>query len=595
VAAVGPTWTTSSRLLKLGETITFSFVLPATMKSGDLSVYACYLEQAEPGKAFRAGGGLEWLEILPRETFALRFVDGRAAITYTPTRTGSYLAGWRADGRDYYRYFSVIDDAYIVLSFSTFNNLESEPTFHALGIPLDYRLPVGQFRPDDSLCRKLLAYNRTYGDLLVPELPDMLEGTHEARVRAWGDGMNQARELLPDPLDHRSARLVMRHNEDPGYTRALVEIGINDHCGLQEANCRPWLGMPEFLYYSALDDCRRVNGGGGGTVVAHQWDFCGSFHFLGPVQWHYAASEGDFTRTVDCIQQGMTEFKNLVDMSRHPVFITPLYDGVVANPGYPNPVFSEGYGGEKMFEYVERYQRLIGFELPKQYKVVFARSIDVVDYFRKHFEVTPRTVFVSKTRHLLYDAWWSQGSVLNYGVLYTPERIPWVTRLSTVRKMRDTAVLPWAQFAMPFKDPMSCEFILIEDAQRQIRFERGSPNPIWWFDCSRKEATAKGSIVNPVATPDVLILRSQAYSSETGLAVKLKMQTDATFPGYAIALWGVPVDYGCPPKDISTNATRYTLAKSIDNETHLVLYFDLKPDAELEIVFRKPRSQRWDW
>ena len=80
--------------------------------------------------------------------------------------------------------------------------------------------------------------------------------------------------------------------------------------------------------------------------------------------------------------------------------------------------------------------------------------------------MTPRTVSVIKTRHLLYDAWWSQGSVLNYGVLYTPERIPWITRLSTVRKMRETAVLPAVQFAMPFKDPLSCEFILIEDQQR---------------------------------------------------------------------------------------------------------------------------------
>lgn len=177
---------------------------------------------------------------------------------------------------------------------------------------------------------------------------------------------------------------------------------------------------------------------------------------------------------------GMDEFRNLIEMNGHPVFVTPLYGGPDKSWGdNPNPIFHAGDDRRGVFAFVERYQRLVAFEFTKKYKMAFTRSIDMVDYFRRHFRVTPRTVFSSKTKHLLYDAWWSQGSVSNYGVLYTPERIPWSTRLSTVRRMRETPVFPEKQSFLPLKDPLSCEFILIEEQQRQIRFERECPNPIW--------------------------------------------------------------------------------------------------------------------
>ena len=336
------TWTTSSRLLKIGEAIDFQFRLPPGMRAGALIIYPRYLEHGDPGKAFQAGGDLKWLERLPQTTIPLKFTGGQASITYTPKKTGSYLAKWQAGAEARYRYFSVIDDDYIVLSFSTFWGAESEPTFHGLGIPLDYHIPIGQFRPEDPVCRKLLGFNRRYGDLVVAEFPDMPEATHADRVRAYGDGMKQVRELLPDPLDHRALRLVARHDADPGCTRALAEIGINDHCGLQEANCRPWLGMPEFLYYSAPDDCRKVNQGVGGQVVAHQWDFCGSFHFLGPVQWHYAASEGEFARTQECLKQGMDECRNLVADERPPGIHHPLVRRRDGQPGLPEPHLQRG-------------------------------------------------------------------------------------------------------------------------------------------------------------------------------------------------------------------------------------------------------------
>ena len=591
-----PLWTSSSRLLKLGESLDFQFRTPSGEAGGGLRIYPRYLEQADPGMEFAAGGDLKWLARLPCEHLPLTFADGQAILTYTPKQTGNYLAEWRAGTEVYYRYFAVIDDTYIVLSFATFIGLDPEPTFHGMGIPLDYRLPVAQFATSDAVCRKLLDYNRRFGDLVVPQLPDMPAATHEERVRVYGEGMEKARALLPDPLDHRSIRVDMKHNADPGYPRAFAEIGVHDHCGLWEANCRPWLGMPEFLYYASREDCRKVSQEVGGQVVSHQWDFCGSFHFLGPVDWHYSASEGCFDRTLTCMTDGMDEFRNLTEMSGHPVFVTPLYGGPDKSWGdNPNPIFYAGDHRRALLAFIERYQRLVAFELTKKYQVAFARSIDMVDYFRRHARVTPRTVFVSKTRHLLYDAWWTQGSLSNYGVVYTPERIPWSTKLSTVRKLRETPVMPDKQAFLPLKDPLSCEFILIEEQQRQIRFERECPNPIWWFDYTREERSAEGSVISAVEIPEIQILRAQRFDQDTGLTITLTMKTPVSFPGYAIALWNLPVEYGGDPGDIHTTAQTYTLVKNTDGETHMVLYFDLRPGDELKVILRKPKTARWEW
>lgn len=206
-------------------------------------------------------------------------------------------------------------------------------------------------------------------------------------------------------------------------------------------------------------------------------------------------------------------------------------------------------------------------------------------------------MYSSKSRHIRYDAWWTQGALNHYGVLYTPERIPWSTRLSTVQKMRMTPVLPLPriQDSLPFKDPLSCEFILIEEQKRQMRFERESPNPIWWFDYTRNERTAKGSVLNATTIPDVQIQRAQSFDEATGLTITLTMKTQARFPGYAIALWNLPIEYGANSEDIFTSGQSYTLVRNTDGETHMVLDFDLKPSAEVEVILRKPKTSRWEW
>ena len=79
-----PQWTTGARLLKLGEAVDFRFFLPAGVPASDLTIFPQYLERANPGAAFVAGGDLAWLDALESEQHALSFADGQATLTYRP-------------------------------------------------------------------------------------------------------------------------------------------------------------------------------------------------------------------------------------------------------------------------------------------------------------------------------------------------------------------------------------------------------------------------------------------------------------------------------------------------------------------------------
>ena len=91
------------------------------------------------------------------------------------------------------------------------------------------------------------------------------------------------------------------------------------------------------------------------------------------------------------------------------------------------------------------------------------------------------------------------------------------------------------------KDPLSQEFIVLEDARRSMRFERESPNPVWWWDYTAEQRGALGSAIRPEETPDVLMRRPRwERMPDGGMATELSLLTEATVPGYAIAVWGLP-------------------------------------------------------
>lgn len=791
-----PQLSTSSRLLRLGETITFRFHAPEAIACGDLEIFPRYLEQARPGNAFRAGGDLDWVQRLPRQSLAVRLEGGEAVVTYTPARPGSYLARWQAGHETFYRYFAVIEDDWVVLRFSAFEGLETEPTLHGTGIPLDYRLPAARFDPADALFRKFLGYHRHFGDTIIPWLPDTPDLTPEQRLQQYAALLDRVRALMPDAAEVRSVRLEMRHDRDPGYTRALAALGLNDHCGLMEANAPPWLGMPEFPYFASPIDCRKINQEPGGEVVAHQWDFCGGWHFIGPVSWHFKAAAGRWEPAERCIRQGLEELVNAARLSGHPIFAVPLYDGLVG-PGYPNPSFqytvaehrafngdvaevflvdralseaevgrvmlegvrslpgsvaawpldegrgrlvgdttgsiggslvggatwtdgprgpavaldgtdgcvrmerpvsptgtdftlgcwvrpgsvqvpwanllsshnddggrnhrgisleqdgpatnrfyliggtgqswegtsittqlragewqhfavvragnqvrhyrngilsAEGAVGDAPFrpatdafrvgdwargdvagddggmsDFVERYQRLIAFDFPKRHRVAFARSLDIADYYRRHFPATPRTVFVSRTDHVLYDMWWLCHWCSEYQ-LVTRERLPWETRMSVLMAQRRNGTIR-------FKDPLSYEYVLVEDQRASIRFERECPNPIWWFDYTHQETGPEGSTIAPVEVPDVNVALSPWRREGQTLTATVRLDTAATMPDYAICLWGLPGDVD-PTAPVETDAREALFARNPQGETHLILRLDLKPGAEVQVRVR---------
>ena len=112
------------------------------------------------------------------------------------------------------------------------------------------------------------------------------------------------------------------------------------------------------------------------------------------------------------------------------------------------------------------------------------------------------------------------------------------------------------------------------------------PPSIWYFDYTVQERGPLGSTISYTETPDVNIVRSRWLRQDGQVSITLAMRTEASFQDYAIALWGVPAAYNPDRSRIETNAKDFILARNTDGEFHLVLFFDLHPDAELRVTVR---------
>ena len=142
------------------------------------------------------------------------------------------------------------------------------------------------------------------------------------------------------------------------------------------------------------------------------------------------------------------------------------------------------------------------------------------------------------------------------------------------------------QDARGHKDPLSQEFIVLEDAHRSMRFERESPNPVWWFDYTVEQRGALGSAIRPVDTPDVLVRRPRWERTADGtMATELSLLTEATVPGYAIAVWGLP-EFDPARHYLWSDASSVDVVWNVDGEHHAVLRFDLRPGRVLRLEVR---------
>ena len=86
---------------------------------------------------------------------------------------------------------------------------------------MSYTGDSGQFSSDDPIFSKFLAYNRKYGDSIIPHLPDTPDLTVDQRVEYYGSLLDIVRNIMPDPDAVRSARVSMRHERDKGYVCLL--------------------------------------------------------------------------------------------------------------------------------------------------------------------------------------------------------------------------------------------------------------------------------------------------------------------------------------------------------------------------------------
>ena len=136
------------------------------------------------------------------------------------------------------------------------------------------------------------------------------------------------------------------------------------------------------------------------------------------------------------------------------------------------------------------------------------------------------------------------------------------------------------------KDPLSQEFIVLEDARRSLRFERESPNPVWWWDYTAGQRGTLGSAIRPEETPDVLLRRPRWQRMPDGaLATELSLLTEATVPGYAIAVWGLP-EFDRARHRLWSDADSVDLVWNAGGEHHAVLHFDLRPGRVLRLEVR---------
>ena len=235
-----PQWITGPRLMRPGESLVMQFFVPTGITAEQVEVFPRYLEQARPGPEFRPGGGLDWLEPLPREVLPLSFSGGTATSTYAPPSPRQLPARWRVGGENALPLLRRDRRRLVRACGSARLTVESEPTLacdgHSAGLP-----PAGR----SISCRRSPVAE-------VPRLsPALRRRDHSGLARhAAADGgaarrydaaLQRVRQLMPDPDSTRSVRVEMRHDFDPGYTETFIRLGVNDHCGLNEANAgRGW-------------------------------------------------------------------------------------------------------------------------------------------------------------------------------------------------------------------------------------------------------------------------------------------------------------------------------------------------------------------
>ena len=157
-------------------------------------------------------------------------------------------------------------------------------------------------------------------------------------------------------------------------------------------------------------------------------------------------------------------------------------------------------------------------------------------------------------------------------------------RIASPGTNRIDEILLRRQQGQYFKDPLSLEYVLVEDHRRSVRFERECPNPVWWFDYTKQEKGPRGSSILHTETPNVQVERS-------GWVRDGQLPPDdpahAHRPRRCLTM---PWQFGICPRSFRAIARRSAPTRrsssslgTANREYRLMLFFDLKPDAELTV------------
>ena len=227
-----------------------------------------------------------------------------------------------------------------------------------------------------------------------------------------------------------------------------------------------------------------------------------------------------------------------------------------------------------MREFVDRYRRFAAFEATKQYPLVYTRSIDITDYYRRHFNrrrgpsssarrtICPTTSGGSATG-AARDC--SSPKIASPGIHPSTRSSCAASRGRAPKTRCRWSTCSWKTTGGPCDSSDEC------------------PNPIWWFDYTQQEKGPRGSAIAHTETPKVEVQRSGWVRDGDCRRMILHMHTTASMPDYAVAIWDLPQEFQGDRAKVRTNAKEFIVAWNREREYRLILFFDLKPDAELTV------------
>lgn len=551
-----------ARLLDLGESVTIS--LRDHAPGDTLDIFPRYLERCDLALAEQSVEPLAWLDVLEHERFA-----ANDTICYTPQAPGNYLARWTSAHYGVeYRYFAVIDPSYLIYRPAVWGwpvlfPATDGPEVHNAGIPFDWVLKS----TDEGLAaqERLRRDQQRYGDGIVfgvnvsreaPATDSAILALREdiAMLRDKGLDVGQVGNLWYDGgLSHAKVQLARAAGFEvlDGYVPRATTCG---------------LGAPYYPFYISDADYRQPSQSGPTPVVACVYDFVGSWHFHGPVGFHRPSAEGSWARAKYYIDLAAQEASLTARNSDEHNFITTLvnYESPLA---WGTPSYEVVWDEERGHQFFADYLRLLAFEHPRRWPIVFARAIDYAQYFTAHYREMPRRIVSSITHDPEYDRWWTDEWHLRQ--LMPAGYVPIDQNLRVFRA---------ARVMSDYNMPVSHEFINYNDNRSSCRFEYACPKPVHYYDYTAGEAWPDQPVETDLPDPEIAVT---TRTTRDTWEITFEIAADVSFEDYLLAIWDIPREFRVG--QVETNAHEFLWIENTDGHFRALVRFDLAPACRVTV------------